>query len=284
MLARAGRAQLWVLIEHPGPWPRSAPGDVLPDALVRRIESVGGFVRPALIRRPRDRTVVEPRWILAWSDGVRQWMREGTVGGYPDLVDLPFESSVRGEEPDVGVARHSPIFAVCTHGKKDACCAELGRPIVNAVGAVEGADVWECTHIGGDRFAANMIALPSGLYFSRLGPESAVVTAREVLSGRVPLGHLRGRAALSPSAQVAEHTLRERTGLDAIDAIEQVCETTTSEGSVAVDMRIAGRGFRVLVREGPPEPTFEHGCIVDSAVTWHRWIVDSIDESSPSDR
>lgn len=284
MLARAGRAQLWVLIEHAGPWPKSAPGEVLPDALVRRIESAGGPVRLALIRRPRDRNVVEPRWILAWSDGVRQWMREGTVAGYGDLVDLPFESSARGEEPDVGVARHIPIFAVCTHGKKDACCAELGRPIVNAVAAVDGADVWECTHIGGDRFAANMIALPAGLYFSRLGPESAVVTAREVLSGRMPLGHLRGRAALSPSAQVAEHTIRERTGLDAIDAIEQVSETTTPDGSVAVDMRIAGRDYRVLIRQGPPEPTFGHGCIVDSAVTWHRWIVDSVEERSPSDR
>ncbi len=129
-----------------------------------------------------------------------------------------------------------------------------------------------------------MIALPAGLYFSRLGPESAVVTAREVLSGRMPLGHLRGRAALSPSAQVAEHTIRERTGLDAIDAIEQVSETTTPDGSVAVDMRIAGRDYRVLIRQGPPEPTFGHGCIVDSAVTWHRWIVDSVEERSPSDR
>ncbi len=139
MLARAGHAQLWVLIEHPGPWPKSAPGAVLPDALVRRIESAGGPVRLALIRRPRDRNMVEPRWILAWSDGVRQWMREGTVAGYGDLVNLPFESSARGEEPDVGVARHSQIFAVCTHGKKDACCAELGRPIVNALAAVDGA-------------------------------------------------------------------------------------------------------------------------------------------------
>jgi hypothetical protein len=283
MLARAGRAVLWVLIEHPGPWPKDAPGSVLPDEVVERIEALGRPVRLVLIRRSRDRSIVKPRWFLAWSDGVRKWMREGSVSSYDDLMNLPFESSADGREPDIGVARHQPIFAVCTHGKKDICCAELGRPIVNAAGSVVGAEVWECTHIGGDRFAANMVALPSGLYFSRLGPDSAVATVREVLAGRMSLRHLRGRAALSPPAQVAEHVLREMSGVDSIDAIEQVSETVAPDESVTIDMRVAGRDYRVLVRQGPPEPVFRHGCVVDSDVTWDRWIVDGVEARSTSD-
>ena len=37
IVARAGRTRLWVLIEHPGPWPHSAPEGVLPSTLVDRI-------------------------------------------------------------------------------------------------------------------------------------------------------------------------------------------------------------------------------------------------------
>ena len=280
MLARAGRARLWVLVEHPGPWPKSAPDSVLPSAVVERIDAVSHPTRLVLIRRARARNVTQPRWVLAWSDGVRQWMREGTLDSYDNLVHLPFESSAAGEEPDVGVRRQAPMFLVCTHGKKDTCCAELGRPIMNAVTSIDEADVWECTHVGGDRFAANLVALPAGLYFSRLGPDSAMTTVREVLAGRMSLDHLRGRAALSSSAQVAEHVLRETTGVDAVDAIDYVRETATSDNSTKVEIGLAGRHFRVMVHQGPPEPSFRHGCIPDSGATWRRWIVDSVDEQA----
>lgn len=86
-----------------------------------------------------------------WSS----WVREGTLDSYGHLAHLPFESSAGGEGPNVGITRQVPTFLVCTHGKKDTCCAELGRPIMNAVTSVEETDMWECTHIGGDRFAAN---------------------------------------------------------------------------------------------------------------------------------
>ncbi|MFC7446937.1 sucrase ferredoxin [Rhodococcus daqingensis] len=278
MVARAGHTRLWVLIEHPGPWPKSAPAGVLPQGLLDRIDELGDPARLVLIRRPRRREVTEPRWILAWSDGVNQWMREGVVDSYDDLAALPFEASAAGLEPAAGTARSAPLFVVCTHGKKDACCAELGRPIVTALSAVDGADVWECTHIGGDRFAANMIALPAGVYFSRLGAESARAAARDHLAGRMSLAQLRGRAALPQPAQVAEHVIRETTGIVALDALESYRVTTATDNTAVVDLRIAARDFRVVVRSGPPEEPFRHGCIPDTAATWNRWIVDRFDE------
>lgn len=183
MAARAGRTHLWVLIEHPGPWPASAPDDVLPRELSDRLDSVAGLIRVVLIRRPNNRQVTAPTCLLAWSDGIRHWMREGAAESYDDLVDLPFETMAAGLEPSFGRSRRTPFFAVCTHGKKDACCAELGRPIVSALTTIPNADVWECSHIGGDRFAANMIAWPSALYFSRLGADSAVEAVNSYLAG-----------------------------------------------------------------------------------------------------
>ncbi|MFD1815474.1 sucrase ferredoxin [Rhodococcus gannanensis] len=278
MAARAGHTRLWVMVEHPGPWPKTAPSGLLPDALLDRIDSLADPARLVLIRRPRRRQVTEPRWILAWSDGVSHWMREGTVADYADLGDLPFEASAAGDEPTVGTARRTPLFAVCTHGKKDACCAELGRPIVGALSQVDGVDVWECTHIGGDRFAANMIAFPAGLYFSRLGAESARTTARDYLDGRMALTHLRGRAALPQQAQVAEHAIREASGISDVAALDGVVVATGAGASVTVDMRVAERDFRVIVRPGNPEVPFRHGCIPGADATWARWVVESLEE------
>ncbi|XGU19194.1 hypothetical protein ACETU7_29325 [Rhodococcus sp. 3Y1] len=36
MVGRAGMTHLWVLIEHPDPWPASAPDDILPVALTEK--------------------------------------------------------------------------------------------------------------------------------------------------------------------------------------------------------------------------------------------------------
>ena len=45
--------------------------------------------------------------------------------------------------------------------------------------------VWECSHVGGDRFAANVVVLPDGFYYGQLDPESAVATVRSHLTGAV---------------------------------------------------------------------------------------------------
>jgi hypothetical protein len=102
MVGRAGMTHLWVLIEHPGPWPASAPDDVLPVALTEKIYTAQGRIRLVVIRRPRIRRVLTPMCVLAWTDGTRQWMREGSVDRYEDLSVLPFESMATGVEPDFG--------------------------------------------------------------------------------------------------------------------------------------------------------------------------------------
>lgn len=279
MVGRAGMTHLWVLIEHPGPWPASAPDDVLPDALTEKIYSVQGRIRVVLIRRPRNRQVLTPTCVLAWTDGTRHWMREGSVDRYEDLSALPFESMATGVEPAFGRSRTEPLFGVCTHGKKDACCAELGRPVVAALDAAQIADVWECSHIGGDRFAANMIAWPAAVYFSRLDGNSAMDAAEKYLNGELSLTHLRGRAALSQAAQAAEHAVRRATDIVASGALESVTERVDGVRTT-VDLRLGARDFRVAVRPGPPGQPFRHDCGSGGTVEWNGWIVEHLHEQS----
>ena len=57
---------------------------------------------------------------------------------------------------------------VCTHGSRDACCATLGYPVYQTLRRklapeMNGAmRVWQSSHLGGHRFAPNIMDLPEG--------------------------------------------------------------------------------------------------------------------------
>ena len=78
------------------------------------------------------------------------------------------------------------LLVVCTHGKRDRCCALYGRPLYDALRRSEHREaVWQSTHVGGDRFAGNLVVLPDGLYFGRVGAGDAAALADELAAGRI---------------------------------------------------------------------------------------------------
>jgi hypothetical protein len=62
---------------------------------------------------------------------------------------------------------------------------------------------WECTHIGGDRFAANVLVVPDGTVYGSLDAGSAVDVMERHLLGTVDTEHLRGFSAHLPPVQAA---------------------------------------------------------------------------------
>jgi hypothetical protein len=97
----------------------------------------------------------------------------------------------------------APLFLVCTHGRHDACCALRGRPLAQALHHARPDRVWETTHLGGDRFAANLLVLPTGELYGRVPSLAAAGLADRVDAGEVVPGLLRGRIGLPPIAQAA---------------------------------------------------------------------------------
>ncbi len=71
--------------------------------------------------------------------------------------------------------------------------------------------------MGGDRFAANLVILPHGLYYGGLTPEAAVDVAAAHRTGRLVPRWLRGRAALSHAVQAAQHHARTALANEADD-------------------------------------------------------------------
>jgi hypothetical protein len=104
-------------------------------------------------------------------------------------------------------------YLVCTNGARDPCCAIRGPAVAQALERELPGQVYECSHLGGHRFAANVLVLPDGLCFGRLDARSAVALAAELEAGRLPLEQLRGRTALEPEQQAAEILVRRDLGL-----------------------------------------------------------------------
>jgi hypothetical protein len=198
-----------VLIEQPGPWGRDALAESRFDATVAPLlarRSRAENVRLLLVRRPGDRLADSGRrWAYADSRPGREGLWWSVRSSDADLVDAPWDGSVG--EPAGG-----PVYLVCTHGGHDACCALRGRPLARTLPAPGPADVWECSHLGGDRFAANLLVLPHGFSYAQVSDDGADIVAAH---GRdqVALPWLRGRAGLQPAAQAAQHDARERLGL-----------------------------------------------------------------------
>jgi (2Fe-2S) ferredoxin len=135
---------------------------------------------------------------------------------------------------DLGVAGtpvEHPVFLVCTHGKHDRCCARYGRPIYESLREqVEDGWAWQSTHVGGDRFAGNVVILPQGLYYGRVEPGDVTELLEAHMSGRIEMEHYRGRAAHTFPLQAAEHAIRESERLVGIDDLELVGADTLGDG------------------------------------------------------
>ena len=138
------------------------------------------------------------RVFAARAAGADSWL-EAATPRQPRGACATSTSGALGAGRSPGLTPYDdPLIAVCTHGRHDACCAERGRPVALALAASRHADaVWECSHIGGDRFAGNLLVLPRGLYYGRVDPDSALELADAAVDGRVALDHLRGRSDLA---------------------------------------------------------------------------------------
>ncbi len=150
-----------------------------------------------------------------------------------------------------------PLLVVCTHGKRDRCCARHGRPLYDALrAAARQSDVWQSTHVGGDRFAGNVVALPHGTYHGRVEPEDVPRLLAALAAGRVDLDRYRGRSAYPFPVQAAERALRESAGLLGIDDLTLIGSERRADGAWRVRFRTPdGSAHRldVVAELGEPE-------------------------------
>lgn len=215
MLGTAFPAAKVLLVEQPGAWGPNGLADSAfgADTAARLVERAGkAGVRVIGIRRPgRTPAGQARRWALIDS---RPGQRRQWWGSYDEPEELLSTAFDRGEPSD------DPVYLVCTNGKHDACCALRGRVVAQALAEQAPYRTWECTHLGGDRFAANVLVLPTGVLYGRVLSFAAADLVGATERGEV-LGELmRGRIGLAPAAQAALVFAYSDLGTRRLDALQ----------------------------------------------------------------
>jgi Sucrase/ferredoxin-like len=237
LLATASHVRAWVLVEQPGPWGAEALVESrLEPAVGRALHERGhaARVRVVLIRRPGRPAPGRRHAFLAYSGPQGRWLEELPLDDPGELLALDWTRLAATSPPGYGAPAAGGVYLACTNGRHDQCCATWGRPLAGALARVAGERVWEVSHIGGDRFAGNLVCLPEGVYYGRVGPAevSRLVGLHE--RGRLDLAHYRGRCWHAPVVQAAEHFLRAERGLTGLDDLAARSRERGSGGVVAV--------------------------------------------------
>jgi hypothetical protein len=211
----------WLLIEYPGAWaPDALASQGVPHWLGQHLNTLWDEhrIRVVLVRRRYHEPGGGLRCFAAWTGRDEPWLERTKLGHLGELLDVDFSPLARGES--VGFDRRAdPLFMVCTHGSHDTCCGLFGRPVADAMAEWWPKETWECSHIGGDRFAGNVVCLPRGDYFGRLDRDIAPTVMAGYLDGRIDLEHYRGRTCYPFAVQAAEVWARRELRLDGIDQL-----------------------------------------------------------------
>ena len=263
LLGTAGQVDVWLMLEYTPVWRAKATDDNdLSRPMAAWLErTVAGYAakglkaRPQFIRRPElsagERQGHAPRKqeldttdvsLFVGADGeLRQFRGDYTTIATLDLSN-PVDALSRIDEPH---------YFVCTNGQRDLCCARYGLPVYARLRELAGGRVWQTTHVGGHRFAPNVLALPQGALYGRVFADDVDAFFATVEEGTLAMAHLRGRTSLPPAAQVAETLIDGARALRDIDGDRVTFETAV--GTQTVSVRESRSAFEVIASCGKTE-------------------------------
>ena len=245
----APHVRVWICIEQEGAWgshPLTEPGlgAGADDALAALTDHE--FVMALAIRRvgrhPRStgsRTVM-----IARSDLTDAWLCTRDVGSDHELArvlrDVDLDAIMHGHVPSGWGRATESVTLICTNGKRDVCCAIEGRRLIDELSNIAQHHYWECSHLGGHRYAPSVLLLPAGLVLGQISSTELLQTQ----TGNPPLARVRGRSCLPTAAQAAEIAADPQipfgtatiVTLETIDEHRATVQVHVPSGSTSIDL------------------------------------------------
>ena len=282
----AKTAGTYVLFEHPGPWSHDVlDGGTLGEELTAKLKAhLKKFdASLQLIRHPtrEGRDIDKPHLYVVFSDvGITEVHH---VDGVEDLLEMDFSApGLNG-----GQTRIAPLLLVCTHAKRDRCCAVKGRPLVMELERRypfrrTGDIVWETSHVKGHRFAPAMLLMPWGYSFGRMNLEATEAMIGAAMRAQYFVPGNRGRGTLSAPAQAAEIAVAahlQNEGEDVAYGQFTLVEETVGDGAATIvfadDTHRGPRQFAVTLTQN--EAAGVISSCGDEAKTGKYWGVEKLE-------
>ncbi|PXY33319.1 hypothetical protein BAY59_09460 [Prauserella coralliicola] len=240
-------ASAWLLVEHPGPWPATgSPSGLPPEILRLRDQAAEAGIRWHWIRSVRDRRRPSTTVFAAGTRLGGTWIERATLTDLRELAALDLGTHAEGRPPGFGQRGEHRVVLVCTHGRRDVCCARLGRPVAERLDRRLPGQVWESTHLGGHRFAACVVTLPDGVFHGGVTPADTATLADAITAGHVVPDRLRGRAGLPAPVQAADYFARVHYGIRGVDGVLPLRHDSAPDGTVRVELSL-GDGTACVV-------------------------------------
>lgn len=216
LFGTASRGEVWFLLEYRTPWEaESFAASALPapikDRITTYLKTIPGS-RLHFIKHQRHKDAYLNLFV-ALTGEIEPRIYKFRLETYADLLSLDFYSLADNPVEFSGYIYKHPLYLTCTHGKHDKCCAKFGRPIASALSEQVGLNAWHSSHLGGDRFAANLGCFPHGVYYGRVQPEEVETILNHDRQGKVYLEKLRGRVCYNFLTQAGDYYLRRETGI-----------------------------------------------------------------------
>lgn len=252
--------EVWFLLEYDGPWQEKATTDNdLPQSvqswLDAQLEATGGRGRVQFIKRPEITSGQNIAFFVALVQETSPRLYRFEFERYEELLELNVGAILANGKSHEAFRHRDPLFLVCTNGLRDRCCALYGLAVYRALFPLAQTAVWQTTHVGGHRFAANVITFPDGTYYGRLQTEEAEAFVAAQLRGDIFLNRLRGRVCYEEVVQAADYFLRRESGRLALDAFQHTSTRSAGEEvySVGFTERADGTLHTVRLRREPLE-------------------------------
>lgn len=220
----ASMGDAWLLLEYAQPWgARAYHESAIPQAVKTHVSGVLKSIPCSRVLFIKQARRVKGPLVLfvARSRESSSSILKYEFAEYEQLLDFDLASALAGGSPSGTTPWEDPLFLVCTHGKRDKCCAKFGIPIYKTICTLVGeSSVWQCSHVGGDRFAANVVCFPDGIFYGHVTEANARLIVKEYYDRRIVLTNFRGRACYSFPVQAAEFFARRETGFHGISDLK----------------------------------------------------------------
>lgn len=271
LFATATRVDIWLGLEYEGPWENKAfEQSALPEASKEHLTSfleATPHSRLVLIKSNASREEQGLSFFVALAREQSPALFRFRLSDYADLLSLDLHSIAMDAGSHKAERIQPPLYLICTNGRRDPCCAIHGLATYESLAQTVGPRAWQCTHLGGHRFAGTGMVLPYGLHYGRLRPEVAPRLVDAQTRGEILLDNFRGRSIYPSPVQAAEHHLRQLTGMLGVDQLrlstfqaisgylwEVGFESVREGGVYKVSVTAEQSAFRVFKTTADAEP------------------------------
>lgn len=202
LFATASYCAAFLLVRHPCPFPEKIKDAFLPPQWIKRVSDFARRKNAKLILIRETDHIPLPEVIFVDHFNHRY---KRMVVAEADFEFFDFAAAISSTELPW---EYDPFLLVCTNGKKDKCCSVKGFPLYLHLLEQSPYHVFQCSHVGGDRFAANVLLMPFGIYYGRLVSAETEKLVRSINQREILLNNYRGSAHLNFKKQAVEFFLR----------------------------------------------------------------------------